>query len=286
MEVIYKRRELTEERYHFILRKIIERNFMKRGKIMLDILFVTDFVCPYCIVAEEALNQAMDEMGLLTQVRFWPMELTEEPKERVDTYNDPVRREHYKVLDEPVRKLGLDVKLPPAVIPRPYTRLAWEGWHYAKEKGLGDVYASRMYRAYFTDELDIGELDILVKIAGELGLDTEEFRNALLNGTYKEAEKEDNAYSKKVLQVRHVPTIYMDGQEVEIKEYTKEEMIRILTRVLETPSGSVSGEKQEVGELEEMIELDPWQETNTDENPSEKAAAGGFGGCGPDGCSF
>lgn len=199
---------------------------------MKDILFVTDFVCPYCIVAEEALQQALKETGVEAQVRFWPMELTEEPNERIDTYSDPVRRGRYKVLDEPVKKLGLDVKFPPKVIPRPYTRMAWEGWHYAQENGLGDAYARRMYRAYFTEELDIGDMEILVKLAAELGLDSSEYRRILENGTYREKEKEATYYSRNSLQIKSIPSIFIDGELVKIKEYTKEEMVRILMREL------------------------------------------------------
>ncbi len=197
---------------------------------MKDILFVTDFVCPYCIVAEEALRQALQESGIKAHIRFWPMELTEEPDERIDTYSDPVRRERYKVLDEPVKKLGLDVKFPPKVIPRPYTRLAWEGWHYAQEKDLGDAYARRMYRAYFAEELDIGDVEILVKLAEELGLDSSEYRRVLEEGTYREKEKRATDYSREFLQIKSIPSIFVDGELVKIKEYTKEEMVRILTK--------------------------------------------------------
>ena len=89
---------------------------------MLDILFVTDFVCPYCLVAKVALEEALRETGLEAQVRVQPLELTPEPKERVDTCHDEERKKHYQILVEPARALGLDMKLPPAVCPRPYTR--------------------------------------------------------------------------------------------------------------------------------------------------------------------
>lgn len=253
---------------------------------MKDILFVTDFVCPYCIVAEEALRQALDELQMEAQIRFWPFELTEEPKERVDTYNDPVRREHYKVLDEPVKKLGLDAKFPPKVIPRPYTRLAWEGWHYAKAKGLAEAYAGRMYRAYFTEELDIGDMDILVKLAEELGLDGAEYRSVLENGTYREVEKEATFYSKKELHVRSIPTVFIDGVQAQIKAYTKEEMMRLLTE-----ESSMDGELL----INVADDLDVEDEGSfacgSDGCGPRKGGKAdtdhqGAGGCGPDGCGF
>lgn len=215
---------------------------------MLNILFVTDYVCPYCLVAKEALKQALEETGIEAQILMQPLELTEEPRERVDTWHDETRRAHYQVLVEPAKQLGLDMKLPPAVVPRPYTRLAFEGWYFARKYGLEDAYSDLMYRAYFIEEKDIGDPEVLVSLAERIGLDPEEYRKALLSGTYSKEEKEDVSYSKNVLQVKGIPAIYINGQKAALQTYTKEEMVRILTQQEE-----ISGE-------------------------------GGFS-CGPDGCN-
>ena len=196
---------------------------------MLHILFVTDYVCPYCLVAKEALRQALAETGIEAEILMQPLELTEEPKERVDTWHDETRRAHYRILVEPARQLGLDMKLPPKVIPRPYTRLAFEGWYFAEKKGLGDAYSDLMYRAYFIEEKDIGDPEVLAALVQSLGLDPEEYRRALAEGVYSKEEKEAVAYSKDVLKVKGVPAIYINGRKVTLKTYTKEEMIGILT---------------------------------------------------------
>ena len=73
----------------------------------MQLLFVSDYVCPYCLVAREALQQALAECGLPVQVTWQPFELTPEPRERVDTYHDAERRARYRVLEEPCRRLGL-----------------------------------------------------------------------------------------------------------------------------------------------------------------------------------
>lgn len=195
---------------------------------MKEILFVTDYVCPYCIVAKEALKKAMEQTGIQVKITVQPFELTREPAERVDTCHDEERKSRYKKLIGPCEMLGLDAKFPPNVCPRPYTRLAFEGLHYAVEKGFEDVYSDAMYHAYFVDEKDIGDLDVLVSIAETLGMDKVEYRHVLLNGTYKEKEAQAVAYSRDVLKVRSVPTIYVDGQQIEIEEYTPEAMARFL----------------------------------------------------------
>lgn len=194
----------------------------------MDILFVTDFVCPYCLVAKEALDQALEQTGIQANVQIQPYELTEEPGERVDTYHDAKRREHYQVLEQPAQELGLPMKLPPAVVPRPYSRLAFEGWHFAQENGRGKQYSDLIYRAYFIDEKDIGDLEELCRLAEKAGLNAEKYRAALLSGTYRDTEKKAVAYAKQVLQVKSVPTIYVDGRKIQLETYTKAEMVRIL----------------------------------------------------------
>ena len=203
----------------------------------MEILFITDYVCPYCLVAKVALENALAATGIQANITYQPYELTPEPRERVDTWNDQRRRAGYKVLEEPCRKLDLPMKLPPHVIPRPYTRLAFEGWYFACEQGKGDAYADAMYRAYFMEELDIGDVTVLASVAARLGLDAEAFTAALENGTYSKAEKEAVDYSRNVLKPTGVPTIYIDGVKAELSEYTTEEMIRLL----QGASGSTGG---------------------------------------------
>lgn len=208
------------------------------------LLFVSDYVCPYCLVAREALQQALAECSLPVQVTWQPFELTPEPRERVDTYHDAERRARYRVLEEPCRWLGLDMKLPPRVVPRPYTRLAFEGWFYACEQGRGEEYSDLVYRAYFTEEQDIGDPTVLKELARRAGLDAEAFAAALANGTYAPQEKAAVDYARNDLQVRGVPSLYLNGEKVAVKEYTKEEMLRILQEgaAADADAGPVCGE--------------------------------------------
>ena len=195
---------------------------------MLDILFVTDYVCPYCLVAKEALKQALEATGMEAKFTWQPFELTPEPNEQVDTYHDEKRKAGYQRLVEPCRQLDLPMKLPPKVIPRPYTRLAFEGWYYACEQGKGDAYADLMYRAYFLEELDIGDMNVLADLAERLGLNRAEYVAALEQGTYSAQEKAAVDYSRNVLKPRGVTTIYIDGEKISPTQYTKNEMIEIL----------------------------------------------------------
>jgi predicted DsbA family dithiol-disulfide isomerase len=131
------------------------------------------------------------------------------------------------------------MKLPPNVVPRPYTRLAFEGWFFACDHGKGDEYNDSVYKAYFIDEKNIGDVEVLTALAENVGLDGAAFRAALENGTYTEAEKAAIDYARNELQPKGVPTIYINGEKVAVSEYTKDEMIRILSE--QVPADEVFG---------------------------------------------
>lgn len=58
--------------------------------------------------------------------------------------------------------------------------------HFAKIKGLANAMKDRLFRAHFTDGLDVGKTDVLLKLAVEVGMDEIETRSVL--------ESEDFAY--------------------------------------------------------------------------------------------
>lgn len=195
----------------------------------MEILFVTDYVCPYCIVARAALKEALARTSIEAVITWQPFELTPEDRPRRDMSDPtPERIAQMAVLAEKGRRLGLSLKLPPNVHPRPYTRLAFEGWYYACAHGRGDAYADAMYRAYFEEELDIGSIPVLAAIAARLGLDAADLTAALENGTYTAAEQEAAAYARNVLKPSGVPTLFIDGVRVMLKDYTAEELVEIL----------------------------------------------------------
>lgn len=174
----------------------------------------SDFVCPYCYVLEAMIGQLRPELEI--EIEYLPFELTEPPKPRVDTYNDPERRKRYAEELEPLcRQVGLNMCLPPNVVPRPYTRLAFQGLYFAREQGLEEAYCYRIFRAYFEEERDIGDLEELASLAAEAGLDQTAFRGALESGRWADEEQEAVRHAKEDLKIQVVPTAFLGENRLE-----------------------------------------------------------------------
>jgi len=80
-------------------------------------------------------------------------------------------------------ELGVEMHLPPV---RPRTRLAHEAAFFARQQGKEAAMAAAIFRAYWVQGRDIGQVEVLCDIALQAGLDPVELRGALEGRTVRE----------------------------------------------------------------------------------------------------
>jgi predicted DsbA family dithiol-disulfide isomerase len=171
----------------------------------------SDFVCPFCYLAEQLLADAVDGRGM--QVCWQPFELRPEPTPTPRPEGEYLQSTWKQVVYPMAERMGVPIVLP-AVSPQPYSRLAFEGFAYADEHGLGQRYTERMFRAFFVEQRDIGAPDQLQDLAKELGLDAGEFRSALDSGRYVNVHRQALRRAEQ-LQITAVPTVILDDRRLE-----------------------------------------------------------------------
>ncbi|MFD8563671.1 DsbA family protein [Streptosporangium canum] len=167
----------------------------------------SDYVCPFCLLAKGPIQEAV--AGRDVEIEWMPFELRPEPVPTLEPEGAYLQNIWNQTIYPMAERMGVDIRLPD-VSPQPYTRLAFEGYQYAKEHGDAEAYNDRLLRAFFEDGLDIGDLDVLTGLAAGLGLDAPEFRAALLDGRYGQAHQAALRQAHD-LQIRSVPTIIVDG---------------------------------------------------------------------------
>jgi predicted DsbA family dithiol-disulfide isomerase len=94
----------------------------------------------------------------------------------------------------------------PRISPHPYTHLAFEGYQFAKEHGKGNQFFHRVFTAFFQEEQNIEDVEILTKLASEVGLSMESFREALGSRTYRELHQQALRHAYEEAQITAVPT--------------------------------------------------------------------------------
>jgi len=153
----------------------------------LTVKVYSDYVCPYCILAEGQLEEAAAETGV--EVQHLPYELRPYPTPTLRPEDAYMTNDWRDKVFPLAKLLNIPIVKPP-FSPQPYTHLAFEGYQYAKEHGKAKEYNSRMYQAFFLESKDIGDIDVLTELAAELGLDPVGYREALETRAYKEAHQE------------------------------------------------------------------------------------------------
>lgn len=190
---------------------------------MVTIKVFSDYVCPYCFLQETPLNEAIEGKDVL--VEWMPFELRPEPTPTLKPEGDYLQTTWKNSVYPYAEQLGVEIKLP-TVSPQPYTHLAFEGYQYAKENGQGNAYTDRLFRAFFQEDLDIGDVSILTNLAGEVGLDQTAFRDALEKRTYKDAHQEALKEAEK-RNITSVPSMQI-GDRLLVGLHSKEQIADII----------------------------------------------------------
>jgi predicted DsbA family dithiol-disulfide isomerase len=154
----------------------------------LTIAVFSDVICPWCYVGKRRLDRALDQLGLraTTSVQWLPFELNPDiPQEGIERAQYRARKfgaERGAELDRQMRTTGQEEGIEFAfnrMLRTPNTRRAHMLTAFATQLGRGDQLVTRLFGAYFEDAQDIGDPEILIELATEVGIERQDARKAL-----------------------------------------------------------------------------------------------------------
>ncbi len=182
----------------------------------ISISMTSDFICPWCFVAERRLKQVAEDEGFAIDIHFKPFELNPEmPKEGLNrkTYRSAKfgSWERSMQLDQGTIEASKDdplvfdyaaMELTPNT--RAAHRLVWYVQQNAPDKEAAIVDA--VLAGYFSRGMNIGDIDALADIANEIGLSRKNILAFLAtdDGAYEVAALEQEAISSGVRGVPHI----------------------------------------------------------------------------------
>lgn len=171
---------------------------------MTKITMYLDYVCPYCLLAETVIQEAVGSRPV--ELDWRAVELRPDPVPTLrpeDPYLPTVWRQSVYPMAE---RLGVPIELP-TISPQPRTAKAFELLCLAQDRGLATAYSMRVLKAFFQEDRDIGDVPVLLALAEEAGLDRAEAESALREGTYVERHREALRHAREDMAITSVPTI-------------------------------------------------------------------------------
>ncbi|MEK5528599.1 MULTISPECIES: DsbA family oxidoreductase [unclassified Viridibacillus] len=189
----------------------------------------SDFICPFCFLGKGPLDEIVKEKDV--EVEWMPFELRPSPHSKIDPWKEPDKLSSWDSFILPTaKKLGVDMRLP-RVSPHPYTNLAFEGCHFAKEHGKGNEFHHRVFTAFFQEEQNIENVEVLTNLAGEVGLSMDDFKDALVSRKYREVHQKALTHAYEEAQIMAVPT-FIIGDEVIQGLASKERLAQVIDKEL------------------------------------------------------
>lgn len=179
-----------------------------------EITVCFDFVCPFCYLSSQALKQAVK--GRDVAIHYHPFELRRAPTPKVDPMHDEMRLKRFEeVLLPTAKKLGVEMNLP-WISPHPYTTVPLQGFHYVQDEFPDklSLYIETVFRAFYIEEKDIGEVETIESILKQLDIPVEAFRRIVTEGKYVKLLEEEKTDAKERLGVSGIPTYFIGGQKL------------------------------------------------------------------------
>jgi predicted DsbA family dithiol-disulfide isomerase len=161
-----------------------------------EVTVVSDYVCPWCFIGLTRIEQLERDYDI--EVEWAPYELRPNtpsqgiPFERLKgrpPYTDDYLL-NLTVLADQAGIAMADRKLVPNSMP------SLKAAEWARDAGAFPGFHRAMFRAYFEDGRDIGDLEVLREIAAGLGLDADDMLDSIVNGRFDERLEEKLEWSR------------------------------------------------------------------------------------------
>jgi predicted DsbA family dithiol-disulfide isomerase len=188
----------------------------------LKIDFVSDVVCPWCAIGLKSLEQALDRLGdsVAVEMHFQPFELNPQMAPEGEDVVEHIARK-YGSTPEQIAKNGEAIRQRGAAVGFTFnldkrnrvvnTFDAHRLLHWAALEGRQAELKQALLTAYFTDGRDVSSHDVLVEVAGKVGLNPVTAREVLEQDRYAlDVRAQEQFYQSQGIQA--VPSVIVNDR--------------------------------------------------------------------------
>jgi predicted DsbA family dithiol-disulfide isomerase len=174
---------------------------------MISVDIVSDTICPWCYIGKRRFERALDLSGRDDVAISWrPIQLKPDMPPEGMTRDDYVRakfgggdrpRQIYQAIAESGREAGIEFQFS-RIKRTPNTVLSHRLVHWSAKNERQDEVVAELFKAYFEEGLDIGDLDVLVECALRAGLDDLRTRRYLLSDEGRQEVVASDVYARRL----------------------------------------------------------------------------------------
>jgi predicted DsbA family dithiol-disulfide isomerase len=200
----------------------------------MNITVFSDYICPFCFIGTETLKKVQPEVPPFTLEWKGFQIHPEYPAAGISVEQRAAQfgKERYTAIWRNIiamaEGIGLAMRQPSVLT---NSLLALEATEYAKDEGKASEFSHAVYRAYFQDQQNIGDLEVVLSIARQVGLDPIFVQEHLQAGTYANRIKTAQQEAR-TLGVSGVPTFIVGPAQI-VGAQSPDVFVSMLKRVAE-----------------------------------------------------
>ncbi len=170
----------------------------------IEIDFVSDVACPWCVIGLRSLRKALERLGdsVAAEIRFQPFELNPDMAPEGENVAEHVQKkyrstpEQSAVARQAIKERGAELGF--VFNHAPETRI-WNTFdahrllHWAGLEGRQLQLKEALFKANFTDQLSTSDHEVLTRAAAEAGLDPARAKAILSTDEFAEAVRREEA---------------------------------------------------------------------------------------------
>ena len=188
----------------------------------LRIDFVSDVSCPWCAVGLASLERALDALKdeVCAEIHFQPFELNPQMAPEGEDVGEHIAKKYGMTRaqlaqnQEAIRQRGAAVGF---TFAHQDTRRIYNTFdahrllHWAEDTGRQHALKRALLAAYFTDGEDVGDREVLARVAEAVGLDGAEARSMLASDRYAQDVRAQEQFFQRA-GIHSVPAIIINRQ--------------------------------------------------------------------------
>ncbi len=209
---------------------------------------ISDTVCPWCYIGKRRLERALSLRPQMSfDVRWRPFQLDPStPAEGVDRKSYIERKfgssEKIKPIHTALLKAGEDEGIPFAfekITRTPNTINSHRLIRWSHSMGVQDAVVELLFRRYFVDGADIGQISTLIQIGADAGMDAELVEELMNSDADRENVEREDSLARKI-GIEGVPTYLIGGKSLVSGAQDAEMLVRVIDSVAADTEESVA----------------------------------------------